>query len=383
MKDLKKLLAVIMIICFTFVVLGCSNKDQDAGNENGKPVTDDNNSVDDTNFDNEVVLKVNDVDIKKYQFTLMMYEEAVLYRNNYPVPEGLTTEEFDEWTLDFWNIELDGKKPIEIVKENALIEAQKYAYNSLKCKENNFSISDAERIDLETMILQENNIEFDEDNPDNYFESTFGVSRNEYLSYEVDKKIFDMNALEMMNDVNIPEDEIREYFDKYSSYYTEVKVSNIFLSLLDENGEVVSDEVKDDIMQRANEILARIKNGDDMSSLITEHSQDPDKADNKGIYVITSDSMYVNELREWASNAKEGDLDIVESTEGINIVRCDEIGGFESAKDEIVEIKRLERYNSNIENEIKGESYAPVINDSVYNSITKIPGDLDLSESMG
>lgn len=374
MKVHKNILAIVIMFCFLFTLTGC-NQSETGGNKT--------HDKSDTEFENDVVMVINGMDITSDLFTIILYEAAFNFRNNIEIPEGLSEEEYDDWVLNFWNKPIDGTMPLDIVKDLAIEDAKKYVCSKIKCKESGFEINDEERTDLETRIMQDIGIEYDPDNLDSYFKSTYGVTRDTYLKYKVDNEIFFLNAVEIMKDIEIPEKQIEDYYNNYKDYFSDRTVRSIFLSLTDSSGNPVEESLRQQKISLANELLIRIKNGEDMTDLVHVYSEDPDKEDNNGLFIIKNDSVYVEEFMDWALNANKGDVDIVESSIGLHIVKCEEIGGYDGAKEEIIEHLRIKKYNEMVEEEIKREEYKPVINKSVFDEIKSVPGDLDLSKNMG
>jgi len=375
MKVLKQILAFILISCLLIVLAGCAGSEAGGKNKNG--------NKQDQELEDNLVMVINGVEISRDIFTMILYETAFNFRNNVEIPEDLSEDKFDEWVMNFWIRPIDGRMPIEIAKELAVEEAKKYAFNIKKCQESGFKISDEERADLETRIMQDIGDDYDPDNPDSYFKSTYGVSKDTYLNYKVNCEIFVLNALKVMENVSIPEKEIEDYYNSYRDYFSDRTVRSIFLSLTDASGNPVSETVRNQKQQLANELLDRINKGEDMIDLVNVYSEDPDKEYNNGLFVISNDSPYVEEFMEWALNAQKGDVAIVESSIGLHIVRCEETGDLEGAREEIIEHLRIKKYNEMVEQEIKKEEYKPVINSKVFNSIESVPGDLDPSKVMG
>ena len=92
MKVHKNILAIVIMFCFLFTLTGC-NQSETGGNKT--------HDKSDTEFENDVVMVINGMDITSDLFTIILYEAAFNFRNNIEIPEGLSEEEYDDWVLNF------------------------------------------------------------------------------------------------------------------------------------------------------------------------------------------------------------------------------------------------------------------------------------------
>ena len=99
------------------------------------------------------------------------------------------------------------------------------------------------------------------------------MTRDTYLKYKVDNEIFFLNAVEIMKDIEIPEKQIEDYYNNYKDYFSDRTVRSIFLSLTDSSGNPVEESLRQQKISLANELLIRIKNGEDMTDLVHVYSE--------------------------------------------------------------------------------------------------------------
>ena len=91
--------------------------------------------------------------------------------------------------------------------------------------------------------------------------------------------------------------------------------------------EGMTEEQKSVVKVTAQSVLDRIKNGEEMSVLATELSEDPGSKENGGLYTMISKGSFVSEFENAALSLKEGDLypELVESPYGYHIIKLEKL----------------------------------------------------------
>ncbi|ONI48222.1 hypothetical protein AN643_02665 [Candidatus Epulonipiscioides saccharophilum] len=102
--------------------------------------------------------------------------------------------------------------------------------------------------------------------------------------------------------------------------YEKVTARHILLLTTDELGQPLSDEVKAEKLELANELLERVKNGEDIGKLAAEYSEDPGSKDNNGEYTFGRGEM-VPEFETAAFDTADGEYwaEPVETSYGYHI----------------------------------------------------------------
>ena len=93
--------------------------------------------------------------------------------------------------------------------------------------------------------------------------------------------------------------------------------------------EGMTDEQKLEVKNKAQAVLDRIKNGEEISELAKEFSEDPGSKDNGGLYTTIAKGAFVPEFEEAALSLKDGDLypELVESPYGYHIIKLEKLNG--------------------------------------------------------
>lgn len=157
-----------------------------------------------------------------------------------------------------------------------------------------------------------------------------GYDRNpeyrEKLSYLLDDFLAqEYLAKVVLADIKVPEDDMRKYYKEHEQEFllTEtVKARHIFIQL----SAKATEEEKAAARKKAEEILARLKKGEDFAKVALETSDDTDSAKNGGLLgLLTPGKTNSEEFEKAAFALKTGETsDIVQSPFGFHIIKADE-----------------------------------------------------------
>jgi len=122
---------------------------------------------------------------------------------------------------------------------------------------------------------------------------------------------------------------------------------------------------------KADEILAKVKDGDDMEKLVKEYSEDNGAAENKGIYEVTENSQFVTEFKDWAVKAKVGDTGIVKTSYGYHVMKCDKKSTLEDkdVKDQVKALVQQKKITDKLDKLEKDKVYKVEKNVKAINKI--------------
>ncbi|HBC86445.1 MAG TPA: hypothetical protein DCZ94_05780 [Lentisphaeria bacterium] len=142
-------------------------------------------------------------------------------------------------------------------------------------------------------------------------------------------------------------------------------------SMSDEEKKKTADEQKQKALKKAQEILAKLKNGEDFAKLASENSSCPSKANGGDLGTFARGNM-VAEFEKAAFSLKPGDLsDVVESKFGYHIIKVSEKNNAEtvslrdaqiSISEDMKNIKTSEVVRNLIEAEKKKENVEIFVN---------------------
>ncbi len=226
-----------------------------------------------------------------------------------------------------------------------------------------------------------------------------GLSKEEYLERLAEDLVVKAYFDELTKDLKVEEKEIKEYYDdqvdfqtkypSYRSYFSSVlivkepamrRVKHILIKLPDEVTDEISDlraDKKDedadklrdeklkDIKAKAEEVLAKVKAGENFDVLVDKHGEDPGMKNDsyKDGYTMYRDSNFVKEFLDAAFELKKDETsELVASDYGYHIIKVyeakeDVIEKYEDIKDEIhdalLEEKKNKKSNELLEEWVK------------------------------
>lgn len=218
----------------------------------------------------------------------------------------------DEEKKEYWNTDVDGKKPVDLIKESSLEYLISYAAFVQAAKEENITVSDSE-------VKTRMNSAYSSDDLAK-FKENYGVS-NDSVKQVIRKQLFQQKyvsrILEGKSDYTPTEEQLLNELKE--NYY---KAQHILISTKDvSTGEAYSAEKIEEARKKAENILKKIRNGEDFYNLMIENSEDPGVKASPDGYVFTKGEM-VQEFQD-ATEALEINAvsDIVESSYGYHIIK--------------------------------------------------------------
>ena len=274
-----------------------------------------------------------------------------------------------ENTEDYWTTaEIDGRPALDVAKEQALEEAAKMTIVGQKAKEMGIKLSQEDKANL---AKQKSNI-VSQMGGQSAFEknlSDIGITKEEYQS------ISELNALrvKLITDATDVDDEgAKKFFDEDI-----VRVKHILIMTVDPStGAALSEEQLAEAKKKAEDILAKAKDGEDFDSLVAEYSEDPgSQSQPDGYYLGKGFALGSNggmvEPFETASLALKVDeiSDIVETSYGYHIIKryANDDSVFDENKDEITYYAQYTQFEDLLNEWYK--SAVIDINEKDYNAV--------------
>lgn len=296
---MKKFLKLISVFCIMSLFAGCgaAKNEETEKKENNKK------------SDSEIVMTLGDNEYSRERFNLYFYnaQDEMLKSAQITKAEDIPD--------DFWTFADDnGKSQLEYAKELALDFLKDDAILYAKSVENGVELSSEERSYISSQIssLKQDNVSLAQ------FEY-MGISVEELENYY--KEMFTIQHLSdkliEKGEIKIDDAAAKEQFE--SAF---VKAQHILIPTVNQETQApLSDEEVAKAKKKAEDILKRIKDGEDFTELMNKYCEDPGVKQNPDGYVFSSGVM-VPEFEEAAFALAEGEVsELVTTSYGIHIIK--------------------------------------------------------------
>jgi len=156
----------------------------------------------------------------------------------------------------------------------------------------------------------------------------------------------------------ISDSEAKKYYDDNPGYFrqpAQVRVSHIMISA----PSTADQSKKDDAKKKIEDVMKRVKSGEDFSALAGEVSEDASSRNNGGDLGYISKGQAPQSFEDAAFALKKGDTsDIVKTDAGYHVIKVTDktdarTVSYEEAKKDIVENLKTSKVNSNVNKYIK------------------------------
>ncbi|OOB80469.1 MAG: hypothetical protein BEN19_04780 [Epulopiscium sp. Nuni2H_MBin003] len=211
------------------------------------------------------------------------------------------------------DIEIEGQTMSDLAKERALESAilAIVTRETAQAQEISLTNDEIDRIQMEAASFMEVNEPIA-----NQHKFTEEDIVNLLVGAEISTKV----QLAISETYEPSEEDILAEITAVRPYYEQVTARHILIGTTDEMGIPLSDELKEEKLALANELLDRIKNGEDIGELAAQYSEDPGSKDNNGEYTFERGKMVV-EFENAAFDSAEGEIwpEPVETSYGYHI----------------------------------------------------------------
>ena len=178
----------------------------------------------------------------------------------------------------------------------------------------------------------------------------------EFLKFQFARDLANSNLQEKFEeDTKISENDMKKYYeDNKDDFYTDtVTASHILIKTQDDEGNELSDTKKKEAKKKAEEVLAKVKAGEDFAELAKEYSEDSSASSGGDLGTFGRGQM-VTEFEDAAFAMNAGEIsDIVQTEYGYYIIkvtdRVNKQESYEDVKDKIKSTLVSEKYAEYIE----------------------------------
>lgn len=189
----------------------------------------------------------------------------------------------------------------------------------------------------------------------------------EYLNEEIKKDIaINKYKLNFEKNIKINNEDIKKFYEQNKSNFNieEINASHILISKLDKDNNLVSKEQEAILRKKANEILEKIKNGENFEELAKKYSDDKLSGKNGGELGYFNKKDKNIEFTKEVFELNKGEIsNIIETSQGYHIVKVN---------DKVDKLISMEECKEDINKEILKEAYIKHIEELNKKSNIKI-----------
>lgn len=307
----------------------------------------------------DYIASVGSEKIKKTEFYIYL-SNAKNYLKNY-MSQNAATLTIKE---NMWDTVINNETASNLAKQMALDYSKEQAIFLSRAKETKtvLNAEELEKIDstIAEIIKQEGSKEAAEKSLKEYY----GISLAEYTQFLKDYELANKNLQAEIRKLPISEDEILKTYESNKPSYEKVTVKHILL-MANSNQSAIEGEI---VKMKAEDILLKVKAGEDFTSLAKEYSEDPGSKDSGGEYTFGRGEM-VKEFEDWSFEAKEGDTGIIKTSYGYHIMKFVKRSTYEDVKESIRTQLTSDAADLYMDKLIADSKYVVVKNKSVFDAI--------------
>ncbi len=320
----------------------------------------------------EDVATVDNLKVTKYEYTFFTKfgMNQFISTNNLT---GTSTPDTYKW---------DTKKGTETakdaVKKSTLEQIQEFKIQLIKAKEAGYKLESKDMESIDSAINEQITTYGNRNAAETGVKNDYGVTLSELKEIYKDLTLAQKYRESITSKVVVSDDDVKKYYDDNKVNFDKVTVTHILISTVDSSTKApVSAGKKAEAKKRADELLAKVRAGEDIKALAEKNSEDPGVTQNKGEYTFGKGEM-VPSFEEWAfKDHKPGDADIVESDYGYHVIQFHKraITPFDDLKDNLktslLSQKQSEEFTKKIDELKKDSKNAIKTNDEVIAKVDK------------
>lgn len=235
----------------------------------------------------------------------------------------------DSDTTDFkWDTKKGTETAKDSVKKSTLEQIQELKIQVIKAKEAGLKLDSEDLDDVDEAINQLITQYGSRNAAEEVIKTNYKVSLSEYKEIYKNFTLAQKYQAYVIKDVKVTDDEVKKYYDENKNEFDKVTVTHILIKTIDDSGADVSEGKKAEAKKKADDLLAKVKAGEDIKKLAVEYSEDKPAVTTKdgrgyqGEYTFGKGEM-VAEFEGWAfdKNRKEGDAEVVETAYGYHVMQ--------------------------------------------------------------
>jgi len=277
-----------------------------------------------------------------------------------------------------WDTKKGTETAKDAVKKSTLEQIQEFKIQLIKAKEAGYKLDSKDLENIDAAINEQITNYGSRNAAEAGVKNDYGVTLSELKDIYKNLTLAQKYRDSITSKVVVSDDDVKKYYDDNKANFDKVTVTHILISTLDSSTQApVSAGKKAEAKKRAEELLAKVRAGEDITALAEKNSEDPGVTQNKGEYTFGRGEM-VPSFEEWAfKDHKAGDSDIVESDYGYHVMQFHKRASTpfddlkENIKSSLLAQKQSEEFTKKIDELKKDNKYAIKTKDDAIAKVDK------------
>jgi parvulin-like peptidyl-prolyl isomerase len=329
------------------------------------------------------VAKIDGERISTEEFKLQLdSQKQIMYNEAYLVDPSISEE-------TFWATKIGGEDAVEVAKKIALdkLKSAKVAYK--KAKDAKVELTDSEKNYIDEYIKAYYIDVYGDGNKikaNKAYKEQYGITIDELKRLLIENFVTTKFMQQEISKITDEQADVETYYKKNPDWYKETESELRYNGeeavwarhILIKVDESATQEEKDAARKKAEDVIEKLKAGEDFAALVEEYSEDDGSNSRGGDYVFGKDASFYDEFKDAAFSLEPGSFTQtpVETGAGYHIIKVEE----KYAKDEPVSLKcakeyyeygtefvKYKLYDEKIDSWVNSAEYE--LNSSIYNSI--------------
>lgn len=324
------------------------------------------------------VASVDNLKITKYEYTFFSKFNMNQFLTSNNVSSTTTPDKYK------WDTKVGSETAKDQVKKSTMEQIQEFKIQLIKAKEAGLKLGDSDVKSVDEAINQQITQYGSRNAAEASVKKDYGVSLAELKEIYKGLTLAQKYRATITDKITVTDDEVKKYYDDNKKNYDKATVTHILIKTVDDKGAPVSEGKKTEAKKKADELLVRVKAGEDIKKLAVEFSEDKpavttkDSPGYQGEYTFGKGEM-VPEFEKWAfdDTRKAGDAGVVETSYGFHVMQFQKRAETpfdnlkENIKSSLLSKKQGDEFKKKLDELKKDAKYAVKTNESVIAKVDK------------
>lgn len=315
-------------------------------------------------LEGEVVGTIGDIEIKdfEYKYCSNLSKYSLMQElNGMPFQAGSDEEK------EFWETEIFTGMTLGAYAEDMTSKyLSQLAISLSKAKEEDIVLTEEDFKELNERIKDEFDFTGQNRKVEDVIKEAYDISISEYISMAQKFDLASKYALVQQKKLEPTESDLKQEYEKNLDSLEQATVVHVLFMYENEEG-----RTREESKVLAEDILKRVKAGEDIKELAIEYSEDGGITTNEGEYTFSRRDPLVEEFINWSFEAEVGDADIVETTYGYHVMKLMDkyTISFEEVKEDIKQNMQINSFTDMLFAEMDSDKFEVKLDEELIKNL--------------